>query len=208
MSGTIKSVTSGIGGLFSSGGNKAVTSGKVNKVTEEETALLSLMMAMYNNPKATPEYVMDQYLTAMGDAEDFYNTFPDYAEKKLQAASGSYATELNKIQATPGTGITFDGKPVTTVYPLKTMATQAGMAGEKYTAAHDTITDTLAAQSAAQEALNKIAADRYAATINPLTTLWNSMYQGRFGGSVGVTAYEPSWVEKLVPAAAAAMALV
>jgi hypothetical protein len=190
---------------FKSKGNKGVTAGKVNQISPEEQALLTLMMGMYENPKLSPAYIADQYLSAMGKAESFYNAFPSYAEKKLTEANASYAQELSGIQRTPGTGISFDGKPITTVFPLKTMATQAGLATDKYTGAHDTITDTLAAKTAAQEALSKIAADRYAATITPIQSLWNSMYQGRFGGSVGVTAYEPSWAEKFLSAASGAV---
>jgi hypothetical protein len=91
----------------------------VNKITKEEQTLLSLMMEMFKNPQATPSAIIDNYLNTMGESENFYKAFPDYANKRLTEASNNYAAEIAKIQATPGTGISFDGKPITTVFPAQ-----------------------------------------------------------------------------------------
>jgi len=82
---------------------------------------------------------MNEISSKMGmQSDDFIKIAENYGADlkgftpKLKSIEAVHTAKLNAIAATPGTNVTFGGQPLTTVKPLRTMASLADIENQRY----------------------------------------------------------------------------
>ena len=172
----------------------------VSEASDVENFLVDIIMEMYDNPEATPVSAMNNYLEKYQIADDFYATFPEYAESRLTPALQKYKDEMDRVNNMQGVGLKFNGSPVRTgsgtqaqILPMKKMEFLRDNAGKVFEA------DTGIQQKILDAATNSantrfgLAQDKLTQVVDPVTQMWQTALAARYGvtpavqeGSTGI----------------------
>ena len=174
----------------------------------DETFLRHLLMQLFENPDMNPTTVIQNYIADLDRAEQLYEEMPGAMRTGLEPISGEHRAELADISRTPGIALSFGGKPVMTtggtqaeMRPLRTMGTLKELAESRYQSALQAKMAELGQLEALPGRIASLAEGKRTATIDPMTDLFKTLFQGRMGTPVATPEYQPTFLEQLLPIA-------
>lgn len=184
-----------------SGTNTSTSNGDYSdpNASDAENFLVNIIMEMYTNPEATPVSAMNNYLEKYQIADDFYTTFPEYAESKLSPALQKYKDEMDRVNNMQGVGLKFNGSPVRTgdgtqaqILPLKKMEFLRDNAGKVFEADTGIQQKLLDAATSSMNTRMGLAQDRLTQVVDPVTQMWQTALAARYGVNPPNEVWEPS----------------
>ena len=150
----------------------------------------------------------DNAISEMERAKTMYEEISGVVREGLEPISGEHREELAGISRTPGIALSFGGKPVMTtggtqaeMRPLRTMGTLKELAESRYQSALQAKMAELGQMEALPGRLTSLAEGRRAATIDPMTDLFKTLFTGRMGTPIATPEYRPTFLEQLLPIA-------